>query len=147
MEDEAACKKVIEVNRSIQGRQVEILSLSFVRRMALEKKVYPKDGEEAYSLLNSEWIKVKENAERPEFNELLSKIIANAFSKYMVVKTYGTGLRISKEYHLNCVTFDREIVYSDGYLCKIGKEVVVEGKLEVYQKYHSKHFKEKELQK
>lgn len=40
----------------------------------------------------------------------------------MLVEDYQTGLKISKEYHLNCITADSEIIYADAFLCKVGRE-------------------------
>lgn len=40
----------------------------------------------------------------------------------MLVKSYDLGLDVSKKFHINCITADKEIVYSEGYFCKVGKD-------------------------
>jgi hypothetical protein len=47
-----------------------------------------------------------------EFDRGIRKIIMNSFHKHVLVKDYDLGLTVSKQYHLNCITADREIVYS-----------------------------------
>ncbi len=59
----------------------------------------------------------------------------NTFSSHFLVTDYDTGLKVSKEFHLNCITADKEIVYSEGYLCKVGKDMNVDDRLELYYKY------------
>ena len=56
----------------------------------------------------------------------------------MLVSEYDLGLKVSKEYHLNCITSDKEIVYSEGFLCKVGKDTSIDDKLELYFKYEEK---------
>ena len=45
---------------------------------------------------------------------------------------------MSKEYFLNCITAEREIVYSEGYLCKVGKDNNIDDRMESYSKYAEK---------
>lgn len=40
--------------------------------------------------------------------------------KYILVKDYDLALHYAKENKLNCVTPNREIVYSGGFLTKVG---------------------------
>lgn len=58
VEDENVCSRVISLNRQAKGRQINILPLSFVRQMALEKKNYPKE-QDCFSLLNPDWLTVR----------------------------------------------------------------------------------------
>jgi hypothetical protein len=62
----------------------------------------------------------------------------NTFHKHVLVKDYDLGLTVSKEFHLNCITADREIVYSEGYLCKVGKDGNIDDRIEVYTRYAEK---------
>lgn len=114
------CAKVIEVNKKMKGRQINILPLSFIRKQPIEKKNYP-INEDCFSLLNEDWIKIKPHSHGDDFQASLVRLIANTFNRHMLVKDYELGLSVSKEYHLNCITADKEIIYSDGYLCKLGK--------------------------
>lgn len=51
------------------------------------------------------------------------------------MKDYTTALDFAKQYHLNCITTDQEIVYADAYLCRVGKEEhITESRLLSYQK-------------
>lgn len=56
----------------------------------------------------------------------------------MLVKSYELGLDVSKRYHFNCITADKEIVYSEGYFCKVGKDESVDDRIEVYYKFIEK---------
>jgi hypothetical protein len=58
---------------------------------------------------------------KQETKLLIQKILNNTFAKYMLVEDYATALKVSKEYNLNCITADREIVYADAYMCKVGR--------------------------
>jgi methyl coenzyme M reductase subunit D len=55
-----------------------------------------------------------------------------------MVSDYELGLKVSKEYFMNCITYDKELVYSEGYLCKVGKDTNVDDRLELYYKYAEK---------
>lgn len=56
----------------------------------------------------------------------------------MLVKSYELALDISKRYHLNCITGDREVVYSEGYFCKVGRDEAVDDRIELYYKLMEK---------
>ncbi len=58
-------------------------------------------------MLNDEWVKVKPHSFGEEFTKLLNKIIANTFGGHLLVKDYDIGLRVSKEFHMNCITADK----------------------------------------
>ena len=88
--------------------------------------------------MNQEWIKIKPHPHGQEFNDQLAKIINNTFNKYVLVKSYELGLDVSKRYHFNSITAGKEIVYSEGYFCKVGKDESVDGRIEVYYKYIEK---------
>lgn len=73
------------------------------------------------------------------FGDDLKKLINNTFCRHVVTDSYETALKISKEYHLTCVTSEAEIVYSEGYLCKVGhEEKFNDPKLVTFQKYYHK---------
>ena len=61
-------------------------------------------------------------------------MVNNTFAKYALVEDYSTALKVSKEYNLNCITGDREIVYADAYMCKVGREETFDkGKIEQFE--------------
>jgi hypothetical protein len=39
--DESVCGKVVELNKKLKGRQINILPVSFALRQAAEKRAYP----------------------------------------------------------------------------------------------------------
>lgn len=51
VEDDQVAAKVIEINKKIQGKNVSIMPLNFVRTQVLEKRAYPK-MENVYPLIN-----------------------------------------------------------------------------------------------
>lgn len=51
VKDEAVCGRVVELNKRLKGRQINILPVSFALRQATEKRNYP-SIEDCYSLLN-----------------------------------------------------------------------------------------------
>ena len=78
----------------------------------------------------------------------VNKILSNTFNNYALVKTYDSALEISKKYSLNCITSEKEIIYAEGYLCKLGKEDVHhESKLEVFRKCKEKKLMLEEKEK
>jgi chromosome segregation ATPase len=135
VEEEVVCSKVIEVNRKLKGRQVNMLPLSVVRRQPTEKHNTPSSAEDYCSLLNEEWMRIRAHSYGEDFDRQLRKILNNTFGKYMLVKSYELALDISKRYHLNCITADREVVYSEGYFCKVGRDEASEDRIELYYKH------------
>lgn len=111
VENEDVCQAVINLNRKVKGKQINVLPLSFMKRQPTIKKNLP-TIEDCYSLLNEEWIKIRPHNFGDEFTKSLEKIIINTFNSHILVKDYDIGLKVSKEFHLNCITADKEIVYS-----------------------------------
>ncbi len=48
------------------------------------------------------------------------KLMAKLLGRFILVKDYDLALHYAKESKLNCITPNREIVYSGGYLTKVG---------------------------
>ena len=105
------------------------MPLSFVERQPAIKKTKPTNVDDCFSLINDGWIKIRTHEYGDNFTKCLEKIIVNTFSNHVLVKDYELGLKISKEYFLNCITADKEVVYSEGYLCKVGKDTNVDDRL------------------
>lgn len=137
VEDEAACAKVIEANRKMKGRQVNILPVTVLRRQPTEKHNAPAAAD-CLSLLNEEWLKVKAHSLGEDFDRQLRKLLNNSFGKYLLVESYELALDVSKRYHLNCITGDRELVYSEGCFCKVGRDEAQEDRLELYYSHAHK---------
>ena len=64
----------------------------------------------------------------------------DTFSSYVLVKDYDAGLKISKQYHVNCITAEKEVIYAQSYLCKVGKDPNIDDKLELYNKYAERKY-------
>ena len=85
--------------------------MNFIERQPSVKKSHPK-VEDCYSLLNEDWVKIRPHGLGDKFTKNITKILIDTFSSYVLVKDYESGLKISKEYHLSCITAEKEIVYS-----------------------------------
>lgn len=106
VEDENACIEVIELNKKIKGRQINIIQLDYLRRQPVEQKSFPKSNDVS-KLINPKWIKPVVSKESGAPDSLLAdvdRLISNTFGRHALVKDYATGLQIAKEYHLNCIT-------------------------------------------
>jgi chromosome segregation ATPase len=84
VEDEAACARVIDINRKVKGRQVNILPLTVLRRQPTEKHSPPATPD-CHSLLNEEWLRVKGHSLGEDFDRQLRKLLSNSFGKYLLV--------------------------------------------------------------
>ena len=102
---------MVALNRELKGRQIQILPLSFVSRSPAIKKNIP-SVDDCFSLLNEDWVKIRPHPHGDDFTKNIRKIVINTFGGHVLVKDYELGLKISKEYHLNCITVDKEIIYS-----------------------------------
>ncbi len=128
---------MIEVNRRMKGKQINMLPLSVLRRQTAEKHNSP-NHPDCHSLLNEEWLRVRGHGQGEDFERQIKKLLNNTFGKYLLVETYELGLEVSKRYHLNCITGDREVVYSEGYFCKVGRDETQEDRLELYFRHADK---------
>ncbi len=55
VQDDKVAAKVVEINKKIHGKNINILPLSFVKLQATERRSIP-DMENVWSLVNDEWI-------------------------------------------------------------------------------------------
>jgi hypothetical protein len=91
----------------MNGGKVNILQLSYLRTQPIKKKSYPK---EASALSDDRWFKIiyKDSEIYPHtFKEDIRKVICNYFAKYVLVPSYPTALKVSKEYSVNSITADK----------------------------------------
>ena len=139
VENERVVEAVVNVNRKIKGRKINVLPMSFIERQPQMKKLKIPDISDCYSLLREEWIKIKPHSFGGKFTKSLEKIIVSTFNSHVLVKDYSLGLEVSKKYFVNCITADKEIVYSEGYHCKVGKDINVDDRLESFLNYSEKN--------
>lgn len=105
------CAKVIEINRKLKGKQVNMLPVSVLKRLPFEKHNIP-TSRDCHGLLNEEWLRVKQHDRDEDFERQIKKLLNNTFGKYVLVESYELALDISKRYSINCITGEREVVYS-----------------------------------
>jgi structural maintenance of chromosome 3 (chondroitin sulfate proteoglycan 6) len=109
--------KILEYNKSINGPVISILPLDWNKEM---KNVEYPHANDAYPLLNS--IKINEN----KLNEYtltkndIAPILNKIFGKCILVKSYDVGIKYASLYNLNCISPENEIIYSGGYVTRIG---------------------------
>lgn len=125
VEDNTAVKEVLRINRELKGRQVNIYTLQNLRREPLEHRRYPA-SDDAYPLTKEEWLKFEvpehSTGHPSDLLDNIRKLANNILCKYMLVRDYTVALALAKEYHVNCITAEQEIVYADAYLCRVGRE-------------------------
>jgi hypothetical protein len=52
--------------------------------------------------------------------DIIEKLIDEVFSRVIITKTYEMALVFAKEFHLECISHNKEVVYAGGYLTKVG---------------------------
>ena len=59
VEDEKVCERVINLNRKIKGKQINVLPLSYIEKQAAARKPKLTAVDDCWSLLNEDWVKIK----------------------------------------------------------------------------------------
>jgi septum formation topological specificity factor MinE len=115
-----------------------------LRKDPLEHSRYPQ-CDDGYALTSEDWLKIElpeshRGSEYPsDLLDNIRKLVNNILCKYMLVKDYSVALTYAKEYHINCITAEQEIVYADAFLCRVGREEhTAESRLLAYQKLFRK---------
>ena len=67
---------------------------------------------DCHGLINEEWLRVKQHDLGEDFDRQVKKLLNNTFGKYVLVENYELALEVSKRYSINCITGEREVVYS-----------------------------------
>lgn len=81
---------VIDINRKLKGRQINIIQLDYIRNQPVQPHSAPK-SENVKKLNNPKWIRVNTNATDLHPQKLaddVEKLIKNTFGKYALVKDY-----------------------------------------------------------
>ena len=87
VEDDKVASTVINLNKKLKGRQVNMIPLNYVRNSVMEKKNYPSQ-EDAFQLISSDAIKVKfdeESMDYPDtFGDDIKKLVNNTFCRHVM---------------------------------------------------------------
>jgi chromosome segregation ATPase len=54
-------------------------------------------------------------------DQRLSRLVHNIFSKVVMVTNYPLAMQVAKEYNLNCITPDHQIVYAGAFITQVGQ--------------------------
>lgn len=54
------------------------------------------------------------------FSNEIQIFVKHLVSRYIVVKDFDIALKYAKEFKLNCITADKDIVFSEAFLTKVG---------------------------
>lgn len=132
VEDYDTAKILVQINKEIRGGMLNIYPLTWTKELKVKQRNYPK-SQDAMVLKD----KIKISKDFANKNEEIETLIGHIFGKALLVKNYDLALKFSQEYKLNCVTAKGEIVYSQGYLTKVGFCEAAPEKLNLYLKYQS----------
>lgn len=108
--------EIMEFNRKKGGPVIHIMPLEWNKD--IKQYSYPTTD----ALPFMQFIQIKENpllANNLKKEDLLP-IINKVFGKSLLVKNYEVGMKVSKQYGLNCVTAENEIIYAGGFVTKVG---------------------------
>ena len=115
-------KKVLERNEKLGGHRIHIFPLEWFRDKLVQQKEYP-EGSDSIVLLKQ--IKTKQGFD-------LSGLLDQVFGKTVLVRNQDIANKYSKQYKLNCVTPDGQIVYSGGFMVKAGFHDVKKERIRAY---------------
>ena len=101
-------KQVLDINKSIKGGVINIYPLE-----TLENRNIPKVPQGVKSMM--EVVKLA-----PEADPRIGYLVQNIFSKVVLVRNYDEGMTVAKDHNLTCITGELEIVYSGGFLTRVG---------------------------
>lgn len=92
VEDDKVASTVVEINKKLHGKNVNILPLSYTKTQLNEKRSLPK-MDNVWSLVNNDWITLKHTSRiSPEVKSNIEKVINNTFVKYALVEDYSSAL-------------------------------------------------------
>jgi len=105
-------ERILELNRRIHGSVITIYPLEIVEDMMVKDYKYPEESD-CMPLINH--ISVLDN-----IDSRIWRICKRTFAKALLVKDYKTAIRLAKERGFHCVTIECEIVYSGGFISRVG---------------------------
>lgn len=113
VEDFQTGQLLIDLNKELKGGKINIYPLEWVEEEEAAQD-YPKD--ENIVVLSESILPLEHQNENRKLKMLLKDILG----KNILVSDLETALMYASDYKLNCVTGQGEIVYSGGFLTKLG---------------------------
>lgn len=137
--DYETAKEISEINRQIKGSVLNIYPLNWTKELKNKPRNYPKSQDVII-------LKDKVNVSKDFIDKSaeIDQLIEHIFGKALMVKNYDLALKFSKDFQLNCVTVKGEVVYSEGYLTKLGFCDSNSDKISIYLSYKAKKMETEE---
>jgi structural maintenance of chromosome 3 (chondroitin sulfate proteoglycan 6) len=118
-------EKILAFNKSLNGPVISIIPLEWNNK----NKNYNYPTTDAIPLIKH--IKIKDEYIMRE--DELRPILQKFFGKCLLVKNYEIGTRYAKQYHMNCITPENEIIYADAFMTKVGYYDYKRQRLNLYE--------------
>ena len=112
--DYSTAQTILEFNKKNNGPVLTILPLDWNKDN--RKLSYPSSSE---ILPLVKFISIKDNLKGISEDDILP-IVNKVFGKTLIVKSYDIGVKFAKETKMNCITPDNEVIYSGGFVTKVG---------------------------
>ena len=107
--------KIMEYNLHKNGPVISILPLEW--NTEIKSINYPSTSE-AVPFLNC--IEINASGSNQISQDKIISILNKIFGKSLLVKNYEVGLKLAKQFNMNCVTPENEIIYSGAFVTKVG---------------------------
>jgi structural maintenance of chromosome 3 (chondroitin sulfate proteoglycan 6) len=105
-------RKVLDINSSIAGDQINIFCLDWMNEKPSKVREYPSGSD---SIVLVKQIKVKD-----EVKADLSQVLNQVFGKCLIVRNSEVARRYAKDYKLHCVTTDGLFIQAGAYIIRGG---------------------------
>jgi structural maintenance of chromosome 3 (chondroitin sulfate proteoglycan 6) len=119
-------EKILAFNRTLNGPVISIIPLEWNRD---KSKTFNYPTTDAIPMIKH--IRIKEAYAMRE-NEL-RPVLIKYFGKNLLVKNYEIGMRYAKQFHMNCITPENEIIYADAFVTKVGYYDYKKQRLNLYE--------------
>jgi len=145
VENEEVANTVLKINREIRGGKISVYPLTWITQ---QEDAVP-EGEGSTGMPDpekDECIILEQHytiCKELESNQAFVTLCKSIFKNNLLVRTLEKAQIYAKKFFCNCTTFEGEVVYSGGFLSKLGFPDFLESKLEEYLKYSNLN---KELQ-
>jgi len=135
--------KIIEINKERKGPVISILPLEWNKDYS--SKYNYQNLKDSSPLVN--YIKIKSGLidNYVLYKNNLENLVHKVFGKTLLVKNYETGLNLAKQFNMNCITRDNEVIYAGAILTKIGRYDPQRQRLNYYEQINANFLKSTEL--
>lgn len=130
VKDEEVARNLLEINKEQLGSSFSIFPLNWQEKQPRPR--YPKDQN---VIIMREQIRPNKGVKLPNFDFLLDKI----FGKLLFVKDFDLALEYAAKYKMDCVTGNGEIVYSGGFLTKMGFYDISKERITNYERWKQQY--------